>query len=308
MSCTVYLSFLAGFGFLLIGTRSLRGSLEATSRSWLASAVNLLTANPVTGAITSTVLTALIQSSSAVSVMAIGLADSGVISLHQALSIVLGANVGTTFTIQLLALNWWHFSSFVILAGLGLVLLGSPKIKMLGVALGSFGLILYGLDLMAQAALHISTLPWFQAYLTAAEESAWHAIAIGAIASALVQSSTVVTAAVVTLSTQALLSLPTAVSLVLGGNIGTCVTAVIASLGGGTKARQVALSHVLLNVLGVLALYPVLPAFVIFISNTANTLPHQVANAHTFFNLISSLAALPMVNGLSSLLHRLIPD
>lgn len=305
---SIYLSLSVGFGCLLIGMRSLRDSLEATSKPWLASISSLLTTNPLVGTLVSTLLTALIQSSSAVSVMAIGLADSGIISLRQALSIVLGTNIGTTFTIQLLALNWWHFGSLIILVGLALVLLGNPRMKMLGIATGSFGLILYGLDLMAQAALPISRLPWFQAYLATAEQSAWHAIAIGTVASALVQSSTVVTAAVVTLSTQALVSLPTAVGLVLGSNIGTCVTGVIASVGGGAKARQVALSHVLLNVLGVLALYPIFPAFVILISNTGTTLPHQIANAHTFFNLISSLAALPLVNGLSSLLRRLVPD
>lgn len=305
---SIYLSLSVGFGCLLIGMRSLRDSLEATSKPWLASVSNLLTTNPLVGTLVSALLTALIQSSSAVSVMAVGLADSGIISLRQALSIVLGTNIGTTFTIQLLALNWWHFSSLIILVGLTLVLLGNLRVKMLGIAIGSFGLILYGLDLIAQAASPISHLPWFQAYLATAQQSAWHAIAIGTVASALVQSSTVVTAAVVTLSTQALVGLPTAVGLVLGSNIGTCVTAVIASVGGGTKARQVALSHVLLNVLGVLALYPVFPAFVILISNTGGTLPHQIANAHTFFNLISSLAALPLVNALSSLLRRLIPD
>lgn len=303
------LKVIVGLYMLLRGMQVMKEGLENLSRERMRRALANLTATPLLAACTGMVLTMLAQSSTAISVLTVGFVNAGLLNLAQAIGILLGANVGTCITVQLISFDLLNLALPAALIGTLLwVLWRSKPIGQLGRALFGFGVVFAGLHLMSTALAPLQHAPWFTDTLFSLQHSPALSMLAGALATALLHSSAAATGIVMLLSNQDLIMLPTAVALVLGNNIGTCITAVLASLSGSRAGKQVATAHVLLNVLGALLFLPFLSPFSALVAHTADNLPRQVANAHTLFNIISSLVALHIIYQFTTLVKALVPD
>ncbi|SFG27405.1 phosphate:Na+ symporter [Desulfotomaculum arcticum] len=300
---------LAGLYLLLQGMQIMRSGLENLSREKMKRALSTLTATSVAAAITGTLLTMLAQSSTAVSVLTIGFINAGLLNLAQAVGIILGANVGTCITVQLISFDLFKLALPAVAVGAVLCVLGGHRpTGQLGRSLFGFGLVFGSLWLIATALAPLREASWLNEILSTLHGSPLRAVLAGTLVTALLHSSAAATGIVMLLSEQQLVSLPIALALVLGNNIGTCITAILASFGGSRVGKQVAAAHVLLNVLGVILFLPFIQPLAILVGHSADNLPRQVANAHTLFNIISSLVVLPLARPFTRLVKLIVPD
>jgi len=247
------------------------------------------------------VAAALAQSSTAITLLTIGLANARLLDLPRAMAVVLGANIGTCATVQILSHEPEGLALVATLTGLALRLCSQrPPLQNLGTACLGFGLVFGALYLLRWALIPLKA--GFGPWLTAAAGNPLHAVAAGSLLAALLHSSSAATAVAVALVREGLLELPAALALVFGNNVGTCATGLVASLAGARIGRQVAVFHLLLNLAGTLCFLPLLPLFVHLVVMTAMDPARQIANAHTLFNVISGLAALPLLPAAARLL------
>lgn len=299
----------AGLYILLQGMRIMQEGLENLSRKKMRRSLAALTATPARGALTGTFLSMLTQSSTAISVLAVGFVNAGLMGLEQAVAVLLGANVGTCVTVQLISLDLYRLAIPTAVLGLALwTLQRRAPAGQLGRALFGFGMVFTGLWLMAGALAPLQHTPWFNLAIMYLQHNYLLAVLAGVLAAALLHSSAAATGIVMILSNQDLIALPAALAMVLGNNIGTCITAVLASIGGPRAGKQTAVAHILLNLLGAAIFLPLIKPFALLVELTAGDLPHQIANAHTIFNILSSLAVLPVVLQFTALVRFLVPD
>lgn len=297
-----------GLWMLLFGMNLMKEGLENAARDKLQRTLERLAGTPLKACLTGLISTMLVQSSTATSVLSVGLVNAGVMKLTQAIGILLGANVGTCATVQIISFNLTRFAIFTGLLGSIILLFGkNATIINIGRALTGFGIIFTGLKLMSLSFTPLQHARWFLDFLCSLSSSPVLAVAAGTIASALLHSSAAATGIVMLLSGQELLPLTTAIAIVMGNNIGTCFTAVLASLSSSAAGKRVALAHVVLNVAGVVIFLPLLPAFASLVTMTADSLSRQIANAHTLFNIISSVIAFPFIGPFASLVEILVP-
>ncbi len=301
-------NFTLGLGFLIWGMRLLKSGLENAAGQRFKLVIQKLTTNPVNGMLTGTAITALIQSSTAVSVFSISLVNAKLMTFEQALGVILGTNIGSTVTAQLMAFDFQRLALPAVALGGVLFVLGSHGWRWFGLSMIGFGLVFMGIGVMANALEPLSSSTRFTTFLNTLGNNRLYGVCAGAILAGLIHSSGVTTGMVIVLASQDLITLPTAIAVVLGANVGTCFTAVLAAIGGDTGAKRVAVSHVLLNVFGVLAFLPLLTPFARIISSLSTDLGRQVAHAHTFFNIASSLAVLPVIKPFTKLVCILVPD
>ncbi len=305
----IILGTVTGLYLLLKGMQVMKEGLENLSREKMKRSLAALTSTPAMAAFTGTALTMLAQSSTAISVLSVGLVNAGLLTLEQAVGILLGANVGTCVTVQIISFDLFKLALPAAAAGL-LLRLFMPRrpLGWLGRALFGFGMVFAGLQLMSSSLAPLREASWFTGTLLSLRHSAPLSVLAGVLGSALLHSSAAATGIVMLLANQQLIDLPTAVAMVLGNNIGTCFTAALASLSGPRAGKQVAAAHVILNVLGVFLVLPLLQPFSSLVELTAGTLPRQVANAHTIFNVASSLAVLPVIGPFTALVRLVVPD
>ncbi|MGI6649856.1 MAG: Na/Pi cotransporter family protein [Bacillota bacterium] len=302
------LSLTLGLGCFYFGLTIMRHGLQSLAQRRIRQALTYTTSTPFRGLLTGTLVTALVHSSSAITVITIGLVNAELLSFMQALGIILGTNIGTCFTIQLIALNLDALSIPAIISGLILLFFKkNKKIRATAYALLGFGFLFLGIIVMTKGASYLQYSPSFLGLLIATSTHAVYGVFAGMITTALVQSSSIVTGVVLILATQGLIDLPAATTITLGSNIGTCITGVLASLGGNPAARQIAVAHVLLNIIGVLIFLPLINPFVYLISFTSSNLPQQIANVHLIFNIISSLVVLPFIKHFAKLVYLFTP-
>jgi phosphate:Na+ symporter len=251
----------------------------------------------------------LVQSSTAVTVLTVGFVNARLLGLAQAVGIVLGSNVGACITVQMFAFNFTGLAlPLTVLGGMLWTLGRHGPLANPGRALFGFGCAFLGLQLMSASFAPLQQSPFFIQLIATLGDSPILALLAGVGASALLHSSSASTGMVMLLYSQGLMSLPTAIAVVLGNNIGTCITAVLASLWGPAAGRRVALAHVLLNVAGTVIFLPLLPLFSSLVAATAESMSRQVANAHTIYNLISSMAILPFIHPFTRLVELAVPD
>ncbi len=302
------LKFCAGIALLLFGMRFMRDGLENAARKKMKEALKTLTKNPLVGFITGTVITALVQSSTAVTVITIGFVNAGILTFYQAVGIVLGTNVGTCITTQIISFRIEDIALPAI--GLGALLIIIPRKKSLhyvGQSITGFGIIFLGIGTMSESLEPLKNSPLFMHLLARVSSNAFFGVIAGTLFTALIHSSATTTGIVITLSRQGLVDLPTSIAIILGSNIGTCITGVLAALGTPPAAKQVAAAHVLLNVVGVLAVMPFILPFAEMVETTSAALPRQIANAHTIFNVLSSLLVLPFARYFAMLVRKIVP-
>ncbi|WP_341504003.1 Na/Pi symporter [Gallaecimonas sp. GXIMD4217] len=297
------LLFAGALALFLHGLDGLTKALKKLSGDAISRLLSRLTDRAWQGAMTGALVTALIQSSTATTVLTVGFVSAGLLNLRQAAGVVLGANVGTTITAQLVAFPLEEL-------GLSLLVLGFlAKHRRWGLLAFNLGLLLFAIQLMGHAMEPYRQAPWFEAALASLHQPLLAALA-GLVATAVLQSSAATTALVVALAGHGIMPLAVGVAVALGANVGTCLTAVLASLQQGRNARRVALIHVLFNLIGVAVWLPLLEQLLelaLWLSPSGDV-ARQVANANTAFNLINTLLFLPLLGGLTRLAKKLIPD
>jgi phosphate:Na+ symporter len=305
------LGLLGGLALFLIGMSLLTDSLKALAGHRMERLLRTLAGNRVTGALTGAVTTAVLQSSSVTTVLTVGFVAAELLVLTQAAAIIIGANLGTTVTAQIIALEISGLSLFLLAIGAVLWLFTSRgTLQQSGRGLAGLGMVFLGLQVMGEAMSPLASYPPVLDILQSAGNP-FLALLVGAALTALIQSSSATTGIVITMAATGLVDLPTAIAIVLGANIGTCVTALLAAIGKGREALRTAMIHVLVNVLGALAwviLLPVLTTLVEALSGDTSPVAtaREVANAHTIFNVVNTVVFLLLLTPLIALTRFLI--
>ncbi|WP_206881359.1 Na/Pi cotransporter family protein [Alicyclobacillus mali (ex Roth et al. 2021)] len=290
------------------GLRLMRSGFERMAEGRLARLIRTAASTPTRGMVTGAVSTALLQSSGAVTAITVGLVAAGSLDFASGLGLVLGANVGTTITPQLLNLNLWGIVLPALAAGLALSLHPRLKHRPLGEGLVGFSCIFIALQALTSALRPLAMAPFFHQALASAGRNILLATLAGCALSALVQSSTATTVIAMALVGGHMIPLEGGIAISLGANIGTCLTSVVAAIGTPRPAQRIALAHVLLNTMGVAAFLPILHPFASAVSLASASPAQAVANANTAFNAICTLAAWPFVRQFARLLTWMLPD
>jgi len=313
---------LGGLALFLFGMDKMSDALKNVAGEKMKDILAMLSSNRVMGLITGAIVTAVIQSSSVTTVMLVGFVTAGLMSLSQTIGVILGADIGTTITAQIVAFKVTKYALLLVAVGFGMLFISKKeKIQQYGYMIMGLGMLFFGMGVMKDAMEPLRT---YQPFidLMANMSNPILGILISAIFTALVQSSSATMGVVIVLAMQGLITLNAGIALALGANIGTCVTAGIASLGKPREAVRVATTHVLFKVVGVLIILPFIEPFaefVIYISPAvaegltgkaaeASVLPRQVANAHTVFNIGIGVLFLPFVSQFARLVYRIVPD
>ncbi|NLP42997.1 MAG: Na/Pi cotransporter family protein [Peptococcaceae bacterium] len=294
-----------GLTFLLVGMYILRDGLHRFAGSHLAKVLLKLTSTPNRGFFSGIVLTGFLQSSTALTVMAVSFVDAGLLKYQNALGLILGSNIGSTLTPQLLAFPLGEISVWLILAGLGGYLLFKSNKRYLLLAIAGLGTMFGALELLEAAMSPLVEMGFVRKFLLQLDNNYLYSILAGTVLSAVLHSSSAATGIAMILTEEGWFNLPASLAFIFGANIGTCFTALLVSVFTARAAQRVALFHVLLNVFGVVIFYPLIELTAEIISLLGGNLSRQVANAHTIFNLITSLLALPLLPYASRLLERL---
>lgn len=305
----IYLNLFGGVLLLLYGIKLVNDGLQNAAGPRIRSLLRSLTSNRLTAVGAGAFITGLIQSSSATSVMLVGFVSAGLMSFRQTLAVILGADIGATLTVQLIAFHMADASVPLIGAGLAIALFAKRHhLKTIGNGLLGFGFVFLAIRIMSEALAPLQQSALFKDVLVALVGTPFTGILIAAVFTALIHSSAATIGIALALAVHGLVPLEGAVHIVLGANIGTCSTALMASMRAPAEARRVAWAHILFKVLGVLLLLPFLPQFGRLVSGTGVELSRQIANAHTLFNVIMALCFLPFLGSFSKLLVKLIPE
>ncbi len=314
---------IGGLGLFLYGMLLLSEGLKKNAGERMRSLLSTLTHNRVIAVGVGAFVTMILQSSSATTVMLVSLVQAGLMQFSQTMGIILGADIGTTVTVQLIAFKFTDFSLPMIGIGFGMMMLSKRQIlQQVGETLLGFGILFFGMDIMSRSMSPLRSYPPFLSLLVSMENPLL-GILVGTVFTALIQSSAAFIGILIILSTQGLLTLEAAIPLLFGANIGTCVTAFLASIHTRREAKRVALAHILFKVVGVLLFFAWIPQFAEIVrlvspSGTESTLkgtaymasvvPRQIANAHTLFNVTLAIVMLPFTNMASRSILRLMPD
>lgn len=307
MAKEIIFGLLGGLGLFIYGLWEMSEGLHKASGERLRRILHNFTGRPIKGVLVGAGITSLIQSSSATTVMVVGFVNAGLMTLVQALGVIFGANIGTTITAQLIAFKLTDYALPII--GIGMILMFVAKKKShkyIAEFLMGFGILFLGLSILTSVVKPLGQYPVFNNILLSFSRNPILGILAAATITGIFQSSSVTTGMVLSLSMAGLIDLKGALPLILGCNIGTCVTALIASLGTNISARRASLAHILFNIMGVLIFLPFISVFGNLVAHTSSSIPRQIANAHTLFNVINTLVFLPFVNLYAKLLTRLI--
>jgi len=305
----VILALLGGVALLLYGIRLAGEALQRATGGRLRTLLTGLTKNRFVAVASGAAVTAIIQSSSATTVMLIGFVAAGLMTFPQTLGIILGADLGTTFTVQLIAFRAADLAPLLIVLGVALILFGGRRAaKDIGHAVLGFGLLFLGLKLIVDGVAPLNRNELALEVLAAFAQNPLAGLLVGAGFSAAVASSAATIGVAIALSGDGLLPLPAAVAIVLGANVGTCATALAASIGANADAKRVAVAHIAFKVLGVILIFPFIGPFAAWVVTTAGDPGRQIANAHTFFNVGISLVFLPFTPWAVRAVRALVPD
>lgn len=306
----IFTGIFGGLGLFLYGMKLMSDGLENIAGERLKGILEKITSNKIMGVLVGTIVTAVIQSSSATTVMVVSFVNAGLMSLVQATGVILGSNVGTTITAQIVSFNLEVVAPIFI--GIGAILMLSSKkkkIKDIAVISVGFGILFMGMGLMSSSMKPIAELEIFKEIIIIMGRYSILGVLVGVIMTAIVQSSSATTSILVALAAAGTIDMKIAFPIVLGCNIGTCVTAIIASLTANKTAKKAALLHLLFKIFGTIIFLP-LSVYVVKVVAylTPNNLGRQVANAHTIFNIVITLVVLPISGYFVKFVNKVLPD
>ncbi|NOQ69915.1 MAG: Na/Pi cotransporter family protein [Gammaproteobacteria bacterium] len=310
-----------GLALFLFGMEQMSDSLKAVAGDRMKTILATLTKNRFTGAITGAFVTAIIQSSSVTTVLVVGFITAGLMSMSQSIGVIMGANIGTTITAQIVAFKVTKAALLMVAVGFGMMFLSHrEKIKQYGAMLMGLGLVFFGMSVMSDAMKPLRTYQPFLDLMVQMEAPVI-GILIAAGFTALIQSSSATTGIVIVMASQGFISLPAGIALAFGANVGTCVTALLASIGKPREALRAAAVHVLFNILGVLVWLGFITHLANFVSwfspshpelmgadRLAAETPRQIANAHTIFNIANTFIFIGFAGQFARFVEWLVPD
>ncbi len=300
--------FVLGLGFFLLGMYAMRTGFHNLAGKKMESFLARFTRTPALSFLSGLLATFVLQSSSAVTVLTIGLTQARLIRFAQTVGIILGTNVGTTVTTELIALRLEEFAVPMLLIGAALWLMPKRLMRCVGLVVSGFGLIFLGIDTMQVMAKPLEHSETFRALFMESRHSLWTGLVTGTVFTALIHSSSATTAITMNLIAHKVLSMQTALAVVLGANVGTCVTAIIASIGTNAASRQVAWLHTLFNLAGAILFLPFLSSLASTAAFLTDDPSMQIAHAQTIFNVVCSLVALPFASPIARAIQWLIPE
>jgi phosphate:Na+ symporter len=300
------LKLLGGVSLLIYGIKIMGDALQDLAGDRMRRLIASLTSTPIKGVAVGAVVTVIIQSSSATTVMVVSFVHVGLMNLAEGFSVIMGANIGTTITAQLIAFNITKYSIIAAVAGAALSIAGkNDRQRQLGMGLVGFALLFVGMDMMQNA---MSFLRGKSGLFLMVNDHPAVGLLMGAVVTAAVQASSATVGLTMVMASQGLLDLNSAVAIILGDNIGTTITAVIASGGGNRAAKQAAAAHVMFNVLGALIMMTMLPWFSRLVALSSSDAARQVANAHSFFNIINTCVFLPFTEPYTKFIKKIVKD
>ncbi|MHA1713472.1 MAG: Na/Pi cotransporter family protein [Candidatus Ranarchaeia archaeon] len=305
----IYVNLVGGLALFMYGVTMLRESLGKISGNKITRILEKTTDNPLKGMATGTAATLMTQSSSITVLTLIGFVNAGIMTFRQSVNVMLGSEIGTTVTAQIVAfeigLAFWP----LIAIGFILKMLSKREdIQLIGNVIFSLGLIFLAMDFMKQGSRPLGESQFFIDLINEFGVNPLVGIAIGTAIAGITQSSSATTSLVIALGSSHVIGLDAAISMVLGANIGTCFLELAAGIGATTPAKRTALAQAIINVVGVLIFLPFLGPFSQLVALTSTSLPRQIANAHTVFNVIVSFIFVPLVGLLVRFCEKVIPD
>lgn len=305
----ILLGLFSGLALFLFGMEFMGDGLENAAGSRLKSFFDKAITNPLKGALVGTIVTAIIQSSSATTVMVVGFVNAGLMSLYQAVGVIMGANIGTTITGQLITFKIDDYIPLFIIIGAVLILfMKQEKRKEIGKIIFGFGLLFMGLSQMKDAMSPIAQTTFFQDLILALEGNMFLGILVGAAMTAVVQSSSASTAILLSLAATGAISLQVAIPILFGNNIGTCVTALLSSLNANKVAKKAAFIHLSFNLIGTLIFLPLINILSQAVIYLGGDIDKQIANAHTIFNVVNAIILLPFAGVFVKLANLALKD
>lgn len=308
----IFIGLAGGLAFFLYGMEKMSNGMKSTAGNKMRSILASLTKNRIIALIVGAFVTMVIQSSSATTVMLVSFVQAGLLNLVQSMGVILGADIGTTITAQMIAFKLTDYALLMVAVGFLLKLLGkTEKSKSVGDIVLGFGILFFGMKLMSDAMNPLRSYPAF-INLMKDLENPFLGILIGAAFTALVQSSSATTGVLIVLAQQGLISLEGGIPVIFGANIGTCVTAALAGIGASREAKRVAIAHILFKIAGVLLFIFWIPQFADLIRALAGKFgsgtARQLANAHTLFNVSLGLFFLPFIPLFSKIIYFIYPE
>ncbi|MDY6905720.1 MAG: Na/Pi cotransporter family protein [Thermodesulfobacteriota bacterium] len=303
---------LGGLALFLYGLEKMSEGLRKAAGQQMRNILAALTRNRVVAMFAGAFVTTVIQSSSATTVILVSFVQAGLMSFAQSLGVILGADIGTTITAQLIAFKLTDSALVMVAAGSGLRMFAKrPTMVTIGDIILGFGLLFYGMKLMSDAMIPLRGYEGFIHLLYGLEHPVM-GLLVGMVFTALIQSSSAFTGIVIVLAQQGLITLEAGIPMVFGANIGTCITAGLASIGMSRDAKRVAIAHVLFKVTGVLLFIFWIPRFADMIRGIAGHISadpgRQIANAHTIFNVSMALVFLPFTETFAVMIQKILPD
>ena len=311
MNETVKICFglIGGLALFLYGMNTMSDALQKTAGERMKKILSFLTKNPIMGALAGALVTAVLQSSSATTVMAIGFVSAGLMTLPQAISVIFGANIGTTMTAQLLAFKLSDYIYPIIFIGFMLQFVGkTEKLKNIGMVIFSFGLLFEGIEIMGHVMRPLAGSSVFVDLMAEVSSTPVLGVLLGGVMTLVVQSSSATIAVLQNFAAQpaadgvsSVIGLTGAIPILLGDNIGTTITAILASIGQTKNAQRTAIAHSIFNISGSLVCLCIIPFFAQFVQYISpsgreiDVISRQIANAHTTFNVVCTLAWLPFI-------------
>ncbi|MDB7989665.1 Na/Pi cotransporter family protein [Faecalicoccus pleomorphus] len=311
MDISLVLGLLGGLALFLYGMQMMSDGLEKAAGDRLKTILEKLTSNRILGVIVGAVITAIIQSSSATTVMVIGFVNARLMTLQQAVWIIMGANIGTTITGQLVALNVSEIAPLIAFAGVVLIVfLKNPKFHYFGSIIAGLGILFIGMDMMSTAMEPLRESETFISLITNFSNPVI-GILVGAVFTAIIQSSSASVGILQALARSGLIGLNGAVFVLFGQNIGTCITAVLASIGTGREAKQTTIIHLSFNIIGTIIFTTVClltPLTSVVAGWSPDNAAQQIANMHTLFNVVTTLLLLPFGTYLAAFAQHVLPS
>ena len=311
LDISILLGLLGGLALFLYGMQMMSAGLEAAAGNRMKGILERLTSNRFLGILVGAGITAVIQSSSATTVMVVGFVNSGMMTLKQAVWIIMGANIGTTITGQLIALDVGALAPLFAFIGVAMVVfVKMPRAHHIGQIMAGLGVLFIGMEMMSSSMMPLRDSQAFVDLMTRFSNPLL-GIAVGALFTALIQSSSASVGILQALATSGAISFSSSVFILFGQNIGTCITAVLASIGTSRSAKRATIIHLMFNIIGTV-LFTILcilfPLADLVASFTPDAPAAQIANMHTIFNIVTTLLLLPLGNQLASLAVRILPE
>lgn len=311
MGITDVLALLGGLALFLYGMQMMSTGLEAAAGNRMKSILEKLTSNRIKGVLVGAAITAVIQSSSATTVMVVGFVNSGLMTLKQAVWVIMGANIGTTITGQLIALDIGAIAPLFAITGVGAIMfIKSEKVHHISSIFAGLGILFMGMDMMGAAMSPLKESEAFISLMTKFDNPLL-GILVGALFTAVIQSSSASVGILQALASTGMIPLSSAVFVLFGQNIGTCITAVLASIGMKVNAKRTTVIHLLFNIIGTV-LFTVICLVTPYVTWIEAMTPGdpvaQIANAHTVFNIVTTLLLLPFGTHMANIAVRILPD